>query len=827
MLLAVVAMGVFWYIPRGFSQAAGNNDVRPAITQSSGPYTVKGNQILDSKGSPYLFHGVGRDSLEYDCTGDGFFDSQHLSYMGYGHNGNGITYWDANTVRLPVTEGYWFNAFAPKKCTPAIYQQFIKNTVDALTKLNLNVIIDLQWTDAGGQATGGGAAWSMPDSDSVKFWTQVATTYASYSNVVFELFNEPHPTLGDWKCWQTGCAITGDSSYVVDCNCMQTWSYQAVGMQALVNAVRGAGANNLVLVAGMDWGYDLSGIVQNPITGSNVVYDTHPYPYQEKQPSTWDASFGNISKTYPVISAENGQYDCATNYMSRLFAYFDAHSIGWVGWAWAISGSSPCGYPQLITDFNGTPAPNTGVLIYQYLTSYANNTLLPGPISSTWYFAEGKVGQGFTEWLTIQNPDPVNACTVNIQYLSSTGSYTVTRTVNAKTRYTASVNSDLGTPSGSSSSKSDSIIVKVTNPTRCFGVVAERPIYFNNYFGESSGDDALGESSLSKAFYFADMPTTTGAASFITILNPPGGSTATVTATYYAAGQSVGTSTANVPSGTRQTIVPPHFSQRVIAVVTSTQPVAMERPTYFSNFPAGNVGNGFGAASVQGAKIPQNEWMFAEGYVAAGWQEYLVIANPDPTNQATVNIKLEFTGQPSQSYQVNVGSKSQLIWNVNAHASGNVSADVTSNGAGIVVERELFFHTSGSFSVYGATDVTGEVGPVASRSFSFAEGYTNRGFAEWLTLQNPTGSTENITVNMVNGYGNTYTYNVSMPPGSRATSDINTIVAQHLYHSGEGSAGYNVSMTVQSSGYFVAERPMYWNVGFTQGGSDVIGYTGL
>jgi hypothetical protein len=421
----------------------------------------------------------------------------------------------------------------------------------------------------------------------------------------------------------------------------------------------------------------------------------------------------------------------------------------------------------------------------------------------------------------------VNACGVNIQYLLTNGSYTVTRTVNAKTRYTTSVNSDLGTPASSSTSKSHSIIVKVNNPTRCFGVVAERPIYFSNFFGESSGDDALGQTSLSKAFYFADMPTTTGAASFITILNPPGGSTATVTATYYAGGQTLGTSTINVPSGTRQTITAPRFSQRPIAVVTSTQPVAVERPTYFSNFPAGNVGNGFGAASVQGAKIPQNEWMFAEGYVAAGWQEYLVIGNPDPTNPATVNIKLEFTGLPSQSYQVNVGSKSQVIWNVNAHASGNVSADVTSNGAGIVVERELFFHTTGSFSVNGVTDVTGEVGPVASRSFSFAEGYTHTGFGEWLTLQNPTGSSENITVNMVNGYGNTYTYTVSMPPGSRATSDINTIVRQHLYQSGESNSGYNVSMTVQSSGYFVAERPMYWNVPGTQGGSDVIGYTGL
>jgi hypothetical protein len=148
---------------------------------------------------------MGRDALEYDCTGDGYFDSQHLSYMGYGNNGNGIYYWDANTVRIPVTEGYWFKAFAPKNCTPAIYQSFIKNTVDALTSLHLNVIIDLQWTDAGGQATGGGASWEMPDADSVTFWQQVAGIYKGYSNVIFELNNEPHPPLTDWACWQKGC----------------------------------------------------------------------------------------------------------------------------------------------------------------------------------------------------------------------------------------------------------------------------------------------------------------------------------------------------------------------------------------------------------------------------------------------------------------------------------------------------------------------------------------------------------------------------------------------------------------------------------------------
>jgi hypothetical protein len=56
------------------------------------------------------------------------------------------------------------------------------------------------------------------------------------------------------------------------------------------------------MIGGIDWAYDLSQ-VGNPsyaLSGSNLVYDTHPYsPYPEKASSTWDASFGNVSLTSP------------------------------------------------------------------------------------------------------------------------------------------------------------------------------------------------------------------------------------------------------------------------------------------------------------------------------------------------------------------------------------------------------------------------------------------------------------------------------------------------------------------------------------------------
>ena len=172
-----------------------------------------------------------------------------------------------------------------------------------------------------------------------------------------------------------------------------TYNYQGVGMQALVNAVRAAGASNVAIVAGMIWGFDLSQVATFPITDSanNLAYDTHPYDYSNKQPASWDSAFGFLTSTSPVMSLENGEYDCGTSYMSPLLSYFDAHQMSWVGWSWYAAGSA-CGYPRLITDYQGTPAVSTGTLLYQQLLSYTGQG---GPISTTWYFAEGRAGGGF------------------------------------------------------------------------------------------------------------------------------------------------------------------------------------------------------------------------------------------------------------------------------------------------------------------------------------------------------------------------------------------------------------------------------------------------
>ena len=72
--------------------------------------------------------------------------------------------------------------------------------------------------------------------------------------------------------------------------------------------------------------------------------------------------------------------------------------------------------------------------------------------------------------------------------------------------------------------------------------------------------------------------------------------------------------------------------------------------------------------------------------------------------------------------------------------------------------------------------------------------------------------------------GTFFTFQVGVGASSRYTIDVGNIVLAYMYHSIDGNNGYEVSMALQSSSAFVAERPMYWNIAGTQGGTDAVGF---
>src|SRR5947209_17698819 len=239
---------------------------------------------------------------------------------------------------------------------------------------------------------------------------------------------------------------------------------------------------------------------------------------------------------------------------------------------------------------------------------------------------------------------------------------TVSINLAAASRATESVNTDLGLTDSSTSAASLAAIVTVntTATPTCTGVVAVRPMYFSNFHGISSGTDVLGSTKLSTTYYFADVPTGGSYTSYITVLNPQN-ATANVTVNYFANGSQVQTQTLAVPANSRGTIVPGTVTmpQHVAATVTSDQPVMVERPVYFTG-----VNGVSGAYDVVGAPKSASDWLFAEGYTGAGYQEFLTIANPDPANTAAVTVTLKSASGATNASTITLGPKSQAIWSV-------------------------------------------------------------------------------------------------------------------------------------------------------------------
>jgi aryl-phospho-beta-D-glucosidase BglC (GH1 family) len=339
--------------------------VSAAQASSLPALSTKGASIIRNK-TPFHFYGVNRDSLEWGsanwggCGGDGHFTD---------HDFDLIKSWNVTAVRLPLSQAAWLG----RSCPAGAYMQSVDSAIAKANARGMYAIIDLHWSDVLGQSPCDAGCPTgqqmMPDTDSLVFWRSVAQRYAANPGVIFDLYNEPHDV--SWSCWRNG----GCTAYASPYASAGGWTpYTAVGMQQLYNAVRGTGAKNLVLVGGLDWAYDLSGVVNGfALSGNNIAYDTHVYTLYHSTTTDWDTHFGLVAGRYPMVSTEFGASDCSTTDTSRLLSYFDApmgnalNRIGWTIWSWNNPGS--CQQPSIIADWAGDPLTGQGQLIKQTLAT--------------------------------------------------------------------------------------------------------------------------------------------------------------------------------------------------------------------------------------------------------------------------------------------------------------------------------------------------------------------------------------------------------------------------------------------------------------------------
>ena len=342
--------------------AAGYPSVAITVTETSsggggggGPAPqlhVSGNKLLNASGQQVILRGVDRSGTEYACVqGNGIFDGE-VDQAAV----TAMLSWKVNAVRVPLNEACWnAESYVTAADAGTNYINAIKSYVSLLNSNGLVAILDLHWTD--GTYTGPSAGCSsaqatcqkpMPDAaQAIPFWTSVANTFKGNDAVVFDLFNEPYASRADnnnsaegWQCWATGSPCTGIS-------------YPVAGMQQMINAVRGAGANNVLMLGGEEYANDLTGWLANEPTDPdhNLVASWHSYNFNTcSSQSCWTSQIAPVIAQVPVIAGEIGENDCAGGYITPLTTWLDSQNTSYLAWAWNADFNCSSG-PGLVTDY--------------------------------------------------------------------------------------------------------------------------------------------------------------------------------------------------------------------------------------------------------------------------------------------------------------------------------------------------------------------------------------------------------------------------------------------------------------------------------------------
>lgn len=303
---------------------------------------VVGTHVVDGKGERVRLRGVNAAALEWSSTGEGHI-VQTVRVA--------IDDWHVNHVRLPLAQDRWFGKAPDQKDGGTAYRDLVKQVVDLCAGRGCYIILDLHWSDAGewGQEIG---QHVMPDRNSLAFWKEVAATYRDHPAVLFDLYNEPHDV--SWDVWRDGGRV---SEKTKDGHKRE---YEAVGMQAMLDAVRSTGAKNVVVVGGLDWSYDMTGFLKgyrlDDRGGHGLLYANHSYPFKGDSVEKWLAKMEAATKVLPVIVSEFGPPGTKEEpWLRQVLRILEDHQWDWTAWD-----MHPAASPCLIRDWKYEPTPFFG-----------------------------------------------------------------------------------------------------------------------------------------------------------------------------------------------------------------------------------------------------------------------------------------------------------------------------------------------------------------------------------------------------------------------------------------------------------------------------------
>ncbi len=308
--------------------------------------TVKGNRLVAQDGGQEVWlQGVAIASLEWSAAGDHILESVT----------NALTEWQSNVIRLALKSDFWFGKGPWQKDGGVKYRALVDEVVRQVQQRGAWVVLDLH-------------EYRAPAQKHADFWRDVATRYVNHPGVIFGLLNEPYAI--SWEVWRDGGWVTDKpkaKAGVLAENTEPVKSFHSVGMQRLVDVVRKTGARNLISAGGLDWAYDLSGVLEGfALTergGNGILYETHVYPWKRE----WQKMFLDAAAKYPILVGEVGcqpkpmpfetpqSFEPPESWAPDMLGCIQKYRLNWTAWCFHPS-ASPC----LLADWAYTPTPYWG-----------------------------------------------------------------------------------------------------------------------------------------------------------------------------------------------------------------------------------------------------------------------------------------------------------------------------------------------------------------------------------------------------------------------------------------------------------------------------------
>lgn len=250
-----------------------------------GALQVSGNRVVDAQGTPIQLRGM---SLFWSQWTD-FYLADNVDVL--------VDDWQATLVRAVLgveNQGGYLE-------DPDTNVAKVRTIVDRAIERGIYVIID--WHDHTAEDH---------QQEATAFFAQMAELYGNDPHVIFEIYNEPIYT---------------------------PWTTVKSYAESIISTIRGAGADNLIIVGSPTWSQDVDIAASDPITSAdNIAYtlhfyaNTHSQALRDKATTALNNGLALFVTEWGTCSADGNGTINETETLVWL-AFLQDNGISWANWA--------------------------------------------------------------------------------------------------------------------------------------------------------------------------------------------------------------------------------------------------------------------------------------------------------------------------------------------------------------------------------------------------------------------------------------------------------------------------------------------------------------